>query len=385
MAEESDMEKTEEASLSRLEKAREEGDIPRSKELATCTVLLAAGMGIWILGGGFSIALKKVFTSSFMFERNIAFDPSLMLVKMISQATEVLWVFAPLAVIFFVVAIASPILVGGWSLNQNALMPKFSRLNPISGMSNIISINSLVELVKAILKSVLVGTVAYFVITHDFSTFLTLLMTPLDIGIVKVLDLLIKAFLITVSSLILIAVIDVIYQLKHYSDKMKMSKYDLRQESKESNGNPEIKAQIRRQQREMARRRMMSDIPKADVIITNPTHYAVAIQYAETGMTAPKILAKGADEIALKIREIGKENKVLVVESPKLARALFANSEIGEEIPAALYVAVAEVLAFVYQLRSYNTHGGVYPDELGPIGVPDYLDPLHPSYALGGK
>lgn len=375
MAEESDLEKTEEASPKRIEKAREEGDVPRSRELATCTVLLAAGLGMWILGGNLNSALKNNLATSLKFERELAYDPMLLLTRIAEHIADLLIAFSPLALVLFVVAVASPVLIGGWNFSGNALIPKFSRLNPISGMTNIVSKNSLVELIKAIGKSAIVGIVAFFVISSDFTEILSLALTPLNVGISEVESMLIKGFMFTVGALVLIAAIDVPYQLWHYAEKLKMTKEEVRQENKESEGNPEIKARIRQQQREIARRRMMAEIPNADVVITNPTHYAVAIKYAENTMGAPRVVAKGADAVALKIREIAAEHKVLTLESPKLARALFAHTELGDEIPEALYSAVAEVLAYVFQLRIFNTHGGHYPDKPGNVEVPDALDP----------
>jgi flagellar biosynthesis protein FlhB len=174
---------------------------------------------------------------------------------------------------------------------------------------------------------------------------------------------------------VFIAAIDVPYQLYHYANKLKMTKEEIRQESKESEGNPEIKARVRQQQREMAKRRMMSEIPKADVVITNPTHYAVAIQYQDEGMRAPIVVAKGADAIALKIREIAAENNILTMEAPKLARALYAHTELGSEIPEALYSAVAEVLAYVFQMRIFKKEGGFRPEIPKALPVPEALDP----------
>ena len=375
MAQDSDLEKTEQPSSKRIEQAREEGNVPRSRELATCTILLAAGLGIWVLGDRMNVALKNNLAKSLTFEREMAFDPMLLLTHMSTHCWDFLVAFAPLALLLFIVAIGSPILIGGWNFSSQALIPKFSRLNPISGFSNIISKNGLIELIKAIAKSVLVGFVGYKVISHDFTTMISLTLVPLDAGIAQVAELLIKGFLYIVGSLVLIAAIDVPFQLKQYNDKLKMSKQEVRQESKESEGNPEVKARVRQQQREMARRRMMSEIPNADVVITNPTHYAVAIKYAEGTMRAPRVVAKGADAIALKIRQIAGENKVLTLESPKLARALFAHTELGDEIPEALYSAVAEILAYVFQIRIFNNQGGIYPNQPTKTVVPDELDP----------
>lgn len=375
MAEDSDLEKTEEASPKRLEKAREEGDVPRSRELATCTVLLAAGLGLWMLGGHLNDALKANMAASLHFEREAAFDPLFLLTRISDLLLPLFIAFAPLALILLVVAVASPALIGGWIMSGKALMPKFNRLNPISGIGNLFSKNAAVELIKAVGKSVLVALVAYLVIKSDMGSILSLPLLPTDNAISQVADLLLKGFLATVAALVLIAAIDVPYQLKHYADKLKMTKEEVRQEAKEAEGNPQIKARIRQQQREIARRRMMSEIPKADVVITNPTHYAVAIKYKDDSMRAPTVVAKGADAVALKIREIAGEHNVLTMEAPKLARALYAHTELGDEIPEALYAAVAEVLAYVFQMRLFKTQGGYRPEMPQALEVPAGLDP----------
>lgn len=375
MAEDSDLEKTEQASPKRLEKAREEGDVPRSRELATVTVLLASGLGLLILGRHLSDALKTSLSTGLNFDRAAAFDSLYLLTNISNAISALLIAFAPFALILLIVAIASPVLIGGWIFSGKAITPKFSRLNPMKGLGNLVSKNAAVELIKSIAKTILVGTVAYFVISRDMDPILSLSTQPIKTSISHVSDLMLMGFLSIVGALVFIAAIDVPYQLYHYANKLKMTKEEVRQESKESEGNPEIKARVRQQQREMAKRRMMSEIPKADVVITNPTHYAVAIKYKDEGMRAPVVVAKGADAIALKIREIAKENNVLTLEAPKLARALFAHAELGDEIPEALYSAVAEVLAYVFQMRIFNREGGFRPDVPKALPVPEALDP----------
>lgn len=375
MAEESDLEKTEPASPKRLEKAREEGDIPRSRELAAVAVLFSAGLGLLIMGDHLNKALKSSMSMGLQFDREVAYDPMVLLLKTSDLIYSLLIAFTPLALLIMFVAIAAPVLIGGWVFSTNALTPKFERLNPLQGLSNIISKNAAMELIKSIAKTILVATVAYFVIAHDMQPILSLSMLPLKAGISQINDLMLMGFLSIVSALIFIAAIDVPYQLYSYAEKLKMTKEEVRQESKESDGNPEIKARIRQQQREMARRRMMSEIPQADVVITNPTHYAVAIKYKDDGMRAPVVVAKGSDAVALKIREIAAEHKVPTLESPKLARALFAHTDLGKEIPEALYSAVAEVLAYVFQMRIFKKEGGFRPDVPTALPVPDALDP----------
>ncbi len=375
MAEDSDLEKTEQASSKRLEKAREEGDVPRSRELATVTVLFAAGLSLLMMGDHLNQALKVSMSAGLHFDRAVAFDPIVLLMKITDTIYTLLLAFAPFALILLIVAIASPVIIGGWVFSGKAFVPQFGRLNPMKGLSNLFSKTSAVELIKSIAKTMLVATVAYVVISNAMEPILSLSLLPLKTSISQVNDLMLTGFLSIVGALVFIAAIDVPYQLYHYANKLKMTKEEVRQESKELEGNPEIKARIRQQQREMAKRRMMSEIPKADVVITNPTHYAVAIKYQDEGMRAPVVVAKGADAVALKIREIAAENNVLTLEAPKLARALYAHTELGNEIPEALYSAVAEVLAYVFQMRLFKKDGGFRPEIPKALPVPEALDP----------
>jgi flagellar biosynthetic protein FlhB len=382
VAEESDLEKSEQASSTRLEKAYEEGDVPRSRELATCVLLFTAGLSVWGLGSHLNSAMKDLLSAGMTFDSRLAFNTESSLGRLSDQIIDLLIAFAPLGVALMVAALAAPILVGGWNFSTNLLVPNFERLDPIKGMGNLFSQNSLVELVKAIAKAILIGLVAYFVIAADFAQLITLSLVPVEVGLAETGLFLVKAFVFIVGALVVIALVDVPYQLYSYAEKHKMSIHELKQESKEGNGNPEIKAKIRQQQREMSRRRMMSNVQKADVIITNPTHYSVAIQYKEGDMRAPILLAKGADTLALRIREIAKEHEILILESPKLARAIYANTELDTEIPEALYLAVAEILAFVFQVKNFNGRSGTYPSQPHNIVVPDELDPLFSTKQL---
>jgi flagellar biosynthetic protein FlhB len=374
-AEDSDMEKTEDASPKRLEKAREDGDVPRSRELAACAVLFTSGMAIMMLSRPMGDAMKNVLRQGLSIDRAMAFEPQLLIVHMVKVIEQAMWAFLPLAVIIVSVAVAAPILVGGWVMSQKSVVPNFGKLNPMKGLANLFSKNSLVELVKSIAKTVLVASVGYAIVKKDLQPMLGLSQMPLEASISTVSDYMVTGFLTIASALVLIAVIDVPYQLYQYAQKHKMTKQELKDESKESEGSPEIKGRIRQQQREMARRRMMSNVPQADVVITNPTHYAVAIRYKEGENGAPIVVAKGADVIAQKIKEIAAEHQVMTLESPKLARALYAHAELEREIPQTLYSAVAEILAYVFQLRVFNQHGGVRPVMPANVPVPDALDP----------
>ena len=382
MAEESDLEKSEQASSTRLEKAYEEGDVPRSRELATCVLLFTAGLSVWGLGSHLNSAMKDLLSAGMTFDSKLAFNTESSLGRISNQLIELLIAFAPLGFALMIAALAAPVLVGGWNFSTNLLAPNFGRLDPIKGMGNLFSQNSLVELVKSIAKATLIGIVAYFVIAADFAQLITLSLVPVEVGVAESGLFLVKAFIFIVGALVVIALIDVPYQLYSYAEKHKMSRQELKQESKEGNGNPEIKAKIRQQQREMSRRRMMSNVQKADVIITNPTHYSVAIQYKEDGMRAPMLLAKGTDTLALRIREVAKKHEILILESPKLARAIYANTELDSEIPESLYLAVAEILAFVFQVKNFNGRSGAYPTQPHNIFVPDELDPAFSTKRL---
>ena len=379
MSEDSDAEKTEAASPKRLEQAREEGDVPRSREVATFTVLMASGCCLWFAGDAIVRRLTAVMVSGLTLDREQILNPNAMMLRIGYDVGSVLLTCLPYAVAIMLVALASPLLVGGWLFSSKAFTPNFGKLNPIRGLGNMFSKNALVELLKAIAKTLLVGVVAWMVMQHQKDAVLGLSVESLRAGSAHLISLLITAFLLIVGALGLIAAIDGPYQMWHYANKMKMSLQEVKQEAKESDGNPQIKAKIRQMQHEMSRRRMMADVPTADVVVTNPTHYAVALKYGENSRGAPQVVAKGIDEVAAKIRELAGEHKVAILEAPALARALYKHTDIGDEIPEALYGAVAEVLAYVFQLRSYGSGHGERPDKPKKLDVPPELDPLDPA------
>ncbi|MES2319272.1 MAG: flagellar biosynthesis protein FlhB [Pseudomonadota bacterium] len=379
MAEDSDAEKTEPASAKRLEDAHKEGDVPRSRELATFTVLMTAGVGLWVSGGGLVGQLRASMVSGLAFDRTQAFDANVLILRITSDIVQVMLACLPLAVAIMFVAVASPLLIGGFLFSAKAFMPKFSKLNPIKGLGNMVSTNALVELLKAVAKTIVVGSVAYLVVMNQKAAVMGLAVETLRSGSAHMIEMMASAFLFIVGGLGIVAAIDAPYQMWHYANKLKMTRQEVIQESKESEGNPQIKAKVRQMQREMARRRMMADVPTADVVVTNPTHYAVALKYTDGQGGAPRVVAKGSDEVAAKIRELAKEHKVTLLEAPALARALHKHADIGDEIPEALYSAVAEVLAYVFQLRAYNKGAGNYPDRPTRLAVPPALDPLNPA------
>jgi flagellar biosynthetic protein FlhB len=332
-----------------------------------------------MLGGRLTAQLGSLLANSLTFERGQAFDMDLLVSRAAALLIDVLLAFAPVAAALMLVAVGAPLLIGGWNFSTKAFMPNFGKLNPLSGLGNLVSSNALVELGKAVGKTILVGVVAWIVVRGKQDAVMALALEPLNVGSAHLGQLLLQCFMLIVAALVAIAAVDVPYQLWHHASKLKMTREELRQEAKESEGNPEIKAKIRATQREMARRRMMSEIPTADVVVTNPTHFAVALKYTDGKMRAPRVVAKGADEVAAKIRELAAEHHVPLLEAPPLARALFRHAELGDEIPEALYTAVAEVLAYVFQLKAHASHGGLKPTAPTALEVPPGMDPLEES------
>lgn len=378
MSEDSDAEKTEDASPRKIEKAREEGDVPRSRELATFTVLMTAGACLWAFGGMLVGKLSLALKSGLTLDREQVFNPAILIERILNDLVGVLLACLPIAGAIMVIALVSPLLIGGWLFSSKAFMPNFMKLNPIKGIGNMFSKNALVELFKAVAKTIVVGVVAYIVVSGQKEAMLGLAVEPLNESSAHVGAMIGKSFLFIVGALGFIALIDGPYQLWHWKDKLKMTRQEMIQESKESDGNPQIKGKIRQLQREMARGRMMQNVPTADVIVTNPTHYAVALKYTD-GKGAPRVVAKGIDDVAARIRELGQEHKVTLMEAPALARALYKHTDIDDEIAEKLYSAVAEVLAYVYQLRAYKKGEGDYPDRPTKLKVPDEMDPLNPA------
>lgn len=374
MAEDSDLEKTEPATPKRIEKAREDGQVARSQELTTFAVLMAAAAGLWFLGAGLLDHLSNIMIAGMQMEREMAYDTSMMLIRLNQLAVEGLWAMGPLLLLLLIVAFFAPMLLSGWLFSSKALLPDFKRLNPVQGFTRVFSVRGLIELVKAIAKALIIGGVGMVVMWHNKDTLLALVTLPVDLGINHMSQLLGFSFLFIVGAMMLIVAIDVPFQIWEHAKKLRMTKEEVRKETKETEGDPQIKARIRGLQREAARRRMMAEVPKADVVVTNPTHYAVALRYQGESMRAPKVVAKGVHLLAVRIRELAEENRVPILETPPLARALYHHADLDAEIPETLYTAVAEVLAYVFQLRRYREQGGTMPQLPGDVPVPEGLD-----------
>lgn len=377
MSEDSDLEKTELPSPRKLEKAREEGQVPRSRELATLLSLLAAAGGFWLWGAHMAHQIQRLLRQGLSFDHQALIDPQHWFIHTSHLALDLALSLLPWVLAILVAALLSPMLMGGWLFHGASINPNFSKLNPLKGLSNMFSKNAALELIKALGKTLLVALIVWWTLTQQLDDMLQLSHGALEQSSKVQAQLFLNAFTAMVAALALIAMIDAPYQWWSFRQKLMMTRQEIKDEAKESEGNPEIKAQIRAQQREMARRRMMANIPTADVVVTNPTHYAVALKYPEHASTAPLVVAKGMDEVAEKIKAIAREHKVLIMEAPPLARALYTHTDIDEEIPRPLYTAVAQVLAYVFQLKANRQHGAPPPDSPQAIEVPADMDPLN--------
>ncbi|MFV8823537.1 flagellar biosynthesis protein FlhB [Thauera sp. WH-2] len=379
MAEESDLEKTEAPSPRRLEQAREEGQVPQSRELSTFLVTVTGAATLLLLGNWMAIRVSGLLRDGFAFDRRAAFDENVMLDMLERMLSGALLTLMPLFFALLIAAVAAPMLLGGLVFAPKALGPNFGRMNPLKGFGRMFSVHGLAEMVKAILKSLLVGGVAALVLWLNMDHLFDLMVEPLEIGMADFSDTVAFAALLIVLSLGLLALMDVPFQLWQYHKKLRMTKEEVKREGKEQEGDPMVKGRIRAMQREMARRRMMSEVPKADVVVTNPTHFSVALKYDAEKMGAPVVVAKGRGELALKIRELAKEHGVPMLEAPPLARALYKHCELEQSIPAALYTAVAEVMAYVYQLDAWMKSGGLPPVAPTALPVPAGMDPGAPE------
>lgn len=375
MAEDKDnsQEKSEEPTQKRLQDARKEGQVARSRELSTMALLMLGVSSLFLSGHWLATKLASIMRLNFALERDIAFDTSRMFQYLSESILSVTSALLPLFVTLFIVGAAAPILVGGWILSGKSLQPKWSRINPLSGLKRMFSLKSLVELVKAIAKVLVITAFVLLVLFIRQDDLLALGKENTLQAIVHGSWILGWASIAICSSLILIALIDVPFQVWEHQRKLKMTKQEIKDEFKDTEGKPEVKSRIRQLQRDLAQQRMMAEVPKADVVITNPTHYAVALKYDPEQADAPFLVAKGVDEVAIKIREIAKEHEVVMLEAPPLARAIYFNTKINQQIPAALYMAVAQILAYVFQLKQYRTGQGQRPGPMPNVDVPDEL------------
>ena len=368
----SGQERTEEATPKRQEEAKKKGQVPRSRELNTMVLMLTAATALWWFGPRLIHGLLAVMHDQLTVSRQAAFDPQVMVLQVRAALVNTLYTLVPIFSMLVVAALGAPLLMGGWSVSGEALSFKWEKLDPVKGLGKVFAWRGLVELLKALAKFVVIGSVALLFLKYSVGSLLGLGYEPLGQALGHTGHLIIVAFLMLASALVLIAAVDVPFQLWQHGRDLRMTRQEVRDEQKETDGNPEAKSQMRSAQRELAQRRMMAEVPKADVVVTNPQHYAVALRYDQARMRAPVVVAKGADLVAARIRSIAEHYEVPLVAAPPLARALYRTTEIEAEIPAGLYLAVAQVLAYVFQLKRARS-GGRSGDniEMPDLPIPD--------------
>jgi len=362
MADEPQQDRTEQPTSKRLEDARKKGDVPRSKELTMTGVMLSGAASLLLLAEPMGGQMSRVFQGAFDLERALVFDSEQLPAAFAELSTAMLAAFLPLAAVLVGIVFLCALSIGGWTFSLEAVTPKFERISPIKGIKRIFSANSLNELVKALAKFLLVGVVAVGWLWWSIDELLGLGREPIAAAIPHALEICAISLLVVSSGLVLIAAADVPFQLWQYQKKLRMTKQQVKEEMKDTEGRPEVKSRIRQLQQQVATRRMMEELPTADVVITNPTHFAVALKYDESTMGAPRVIAKGKDLLAARIREVAMEHDVPLFSAPPLARVLYRTADIGDAIPARRYTAVAQVLAYIFQLDRARAPGNPAPE-----------------------
>ncbi|MET0028018.1 MAG: flagellar biosynthesis protein FlhB [Candidatus Thiodiazotropha sp.] len=368
---ENGQEKTEQPSAKRLDDAKRKGQVPRSRELNSMAVTLGGVIALMVMSRPISDQFSAMMSSGFHLTREQIFDVNAMLSGLGTGIVQVFYVLTPFFGLVVLAAILSSVALGGFSISGESMTPKLEKLNPLKGLKRVFSPRGLVEMLKAMAKFFLIGGTTVLLLDMTLDDYLAMHAMDIAQALSHMSTLIGWSVILLASTMILIAAIDVPFQVWDHKRQLKMTRQELRDEMKETEGRPEVKGRIRQLQREMAHKRMMQEVPKADVIVTNPTHYAVALKYDPESMHAPKLVAKGADLVAQNIRKVAQEANVQVVESPVLARAIYFHTEINTFIPAGLYLAVARLLAYVFQLRTYRTEGGVYPEMPENLFVPE--------------
>lgn len=373
MAESDGQEKTEQPTEQKLRQAREKGQIPRSKELGTASVLLSGALGLMMFGSSLGHALSGVFKSNFTIDRAALFDPESMMPAFRDSIVALMWPLAGLFAVVLVAALVGNSLLGGINFSSEAMMPKFNKMSPAKGLKRMFGVQSMVELLKSIAKVVFIATLAISILIGQFDNILRLSNETLHAAMVDAVFLVLQMGLLLCMALLPIVAIDVPFQIWNHTRQLKMTLQEIKDEYKNSEGKPEVKGRIRRLQQEMANRRMMGEVPEADVVVVNPTHFSVALRYDKfIPGAAPRVVAKGQDEVALKIREIAREYEVPVISSPALTRAIYFSTKLDGDIPEGLFVAVAQVLAYVFQLNTWRKGQGRKPIPLkDDLPIPD--------------
>jgi flagellar biosynthetic protein FlhB len=367
-------ERTEQPTEKRLRDARDKGDVPRSRELSTAAVFGAGVIAILAMMPSLARSALGWMGQALTFDAALTSHPEELLGHMGLLMLKLLLVVAPVAAICVVAGLAGPLLMGGLKYSSKSLMPDFKRLSPMAGLKRLYGAESVAELLRSLLRVALVGGAALLCLKLGLGKLLSLLGLPLEQASRAGLAFTGTLLLATSGALLLLATVDAPYQKWNHRRKLKMTRQELRDEMKEMEGRPEVKARIRQMQHQLSQRQMMESVPTADVIVVNPTHYAVALKYESGQMGAPRVVAKGVDEMALRIREVADAHRVAIVSAPPLARALYREGDIGREIPVRLYSAVAQILSYVYQLRAWRNGNAEHPPAPA-IDIDEKADP----------
>ena len=362
MAESDGQERTEDATPKRLQQAREKGQVARSKELASVSVLVIGSVALMWFGEGLARALFNVMGRLFNLSREEIFDLDKLFDIVLGSMGGLLFPLLLILFVLFIAALVGAAGIGGVSFSVEAAMPKASKMNPLSGLKRMVGMQSWVELIKSILKVSLVSGMAFYLIDAAKEDLFQLSLDVYPQNIFHALDILLNFILLISCSLLIVVAIDIPFQIWQHANQLKMTKQEIKDEYKETEGKPEVKGRIRMLQREAAQRRMMADVPQADVIVTNPEHFSVALRYDQKNDRAPIGVAKGVDHMAMKIREVAREHNIYIIPAPPLARALYHSTELEQEIPDGLFTAVAQILAYVFQLKQYRKRGGQRPN-----------------------
>ncbi len=371
----SDQDRNLPASQRKLDKARKDGQVVRSRDLGHFAAIAAGGAVLVVLAPQVTTWSTKLLGNGLKFNAASVQSPAFMAERLSELTLQMMWIVVPLGLVMMLVALAMAVAAGGWVWSFKPLTPNFDKLNPITGLPRIFSKQQLIDAIKASVLALILGTIGALYLRANIDTFGGVLTMALPGALSHAGSAIVGGMLLLLLALAAFAMVDVPLQRHLHAGRLKMSHQEMRQEQKEVEGNVEVKAKARARMREMSNRRMMAAIPNADLVVMNPTHYAVALKYDDAKMGAPRVVAKGADLMAMKIRDIAKASQVPVLQAPVLARALYAHAEVDREIPAALFSAVAQVLAYVYQLRAALTGRVPMPGSLPELHVPAELDP----------
>lgn len=369
----------------RLQKAREEGQAARSRDLSHLAILGTGAVGMLVLAPALLDHLLNELTHQLTFNAESVRASGTMLVRMQNMMAVGLVASLVFAVLTSFAAIVSAVGAGGWVFTFEPITPQFSRINPISGFTNLFTKQQLVNVIKMVLMTTLLTAISWNYLSKSIAEIATLVLQPSEVALRHVGQWLTTGMGLLLLVVFVAAAIDVPLQAFFFKSRLKMSREEVKQEHKNSEGSPEVKGRMRQRQREIADRASISAVPKADFVVMNPTHYAVALKYDENTMNAPQVISKGTDLLAFKIREVATAHSVPVLQSPMLARALYAHAELDQTIPSTLYAAVAQVLAYVYRLKAALRGEGKMPDAMPEPYVPPELDPLNKDAAQGSK